>query len=313
MLTDAGTVAALLLLELKFMVRPPAGAGADKVSVRFPVPGAVTVEFNGEKLTDATTCTVRTALPYPAAEAVTVTGPKPKPVICGCATGTVAPEGMTTLVVESLALVASLSASVTVTAPGAFPDNVTGNATDCPRPTLRFVGSPIVPSRTTDTFALIPGIPGETGIAAIFAEPAAIPVIGTLTAVSFAMIVTLSGTVATLELLDRRFTLTPVAGAGEESRRDMFCTAPTPTVVVDGEKLKLAATLTVSLSPRNPGAEALMSADPRFTPFTCGAAAGVVAPCGMTTLDGVIVTLLVSLLESEIVTPPVGAAVARLT
>jgi hypothetical protein len=33
--TVAGTVATLVLLELKFIVKPPAGAGEDRFNVRF--------------------------------------------------------------------------------------------------------------------------------------------------------------------------------------------------------------------------------------------------------------------------------------
>ena len=48
--TLGGTVAALVLFELRFTVRPPAGAGADKVSVRFCVPVPAIVRLGGEKL-----------------------------------------------------------------------------------------------------------------------------------------------------------------------------------------------------------------------------------------------------------------------
>ena len=57
------------------------------------------------------------------------------------------------------------------------------------------------------------------------------------------------------------------------------------------------------------GAVALMLADPKLTPVTCGCVAGVVCPAGMVTLTGEIVTLLLSLLDSVTVTPPDGAAV----
>ena len=56
--TVAGTVAAPVLLELRFIVKPPAGAGADKFNVRFWVAIPVIVRLVGEKLAVAVTCTV---------------------------------------------------------------------------------------------------------------------------------------------------------------------------------------------------------------------------------------------------------------
>ena len=57
-LTVAGTVAAPVLLELKLMVKPPAGAGADRFRVRFCVAVPVIVRLVGEKLAVAATCTL---------------------------------------------------------------------------------------------------------------------------------------------------------------------------------------------------------------------------------------------------------------
>jgi hypothetical protein len=48
--TVKGTVATNGLLELRVTVKPPAGAGADKVSVRFWVAVPVIVRLAGEKL-----------------------------------------------------------------------------------------------------------------------------------------------------------------------------------------------------------------------------------------------------------------------
>ena len=58
MVTVAGTVATPVLLELRFITTPPAGAGADKFSVRFWVAVPVMVAVAGEKLAVAVTCTV---------------------------------------------------------------------------------------------------------------------------------------------------------------------------------------------------------------------------------------------------------------
>jgi hypothetical protein len=55
--TVAGTVATLMLLELRLMVRPPAGAGADRFKVRFCEAVPMMVAIAGEKLMVAVTCT----------------------------------------------------------------------------------------------------------------------------------------------------------------------------------------------------------------------------------------------------------------
>ena len=57
MVTVAGTVAAAVLLELKLIVTPPAGAGADNVNVRFCVAVPVMLRVVGEKLAVAATVT----------------------------------------------------------------------------------------------------------------------------------------------------------------------------------------------------------------------------------------------------------------
>jgi hypothetical protein len=77
--------------------------------------------------------------------------------------------------------------------------------------------------------------------------------------------------------------------------------------------VRVAATRTVWVAPVKPGADAVMTADPKLIPFTCGGVAGVVAPCGIVTVAGVIVNFVVSLLARVTTTPPTGAAVARLT
>lgn len=52
---------------------------------------------------------------------------------------------------------------------------------------------------------------------------------------------------------------------------------------------------------------------PKLMPFTCGCAAGVVAPAAMKTLVGVTVSFELSLLASVTVTPPDGAGVPNVT
>lgn len=55
--TVAGTVAVAGVLELTLMVMPPAGAAADRVSVRFCVVNPAMIRLGGVKLTVAVTCT----------------------------------------------------------------------------------------------------------------------------------------------------------------------------------------------------------------------------------------------------------------
>ena len=53
-----GTVATAVLVEARTMVNPPAGAGTDKVNVRFCVTVPVIVRVVGEKEAVPVTCTV---------------------------------------------------------------------------------------------------------------------------------------------------------------------------------------------------------------------------------------------------------------
>jgi hypothetical protein len=62
MFAVAGTVAAAVLLELKLIVTPPAGAGADRVNVRFCVAVPVMLILVGENAAVAATVTVLLAV-----------------------------------------------------------------------------------------------------------------------------------------------------------------------------------------------------------------------------------------------------------
>ena len=88
-----GTVATPELLELTFTIRPPDGAGAFKVSVRFWVPGALKVKLAGENdivvgplpeplpEPPADTCTVWFTVGQPKTSALMVTEPPVIPVM----------------------------------------------------------------------------------------------------------------------------------------------------------------------------------------------------------------------------------------
>jgi hypothetical protein len=58
MVTVAGTVAALVLLELRFKVTPPAGAGLDRTRYSCCVAPPFTVKLAGEKNTVSAVTTV---------------------------------------------------------------------------------------------------------------------------------------------------------------------------------------------------------------------------------------------------------------
>jgi len=81
--TVAGTVATAGLLELRFTVRPAAGAGPDSVSVRFCVVGPTMVRLLGEKPMLAVTWTVCALVVYPGAEAVMLADPTLAPTTWG--------------------------------------------------------------------------------------------------------------------------------------------------------------------------------------------------------------------------------------
>jgi len=86
-----------------------------------------------------------------------------------------------------------------------------------------------------------------------------------------------------------------------------------PTLGVRELVPELDVTWTGALAEVKPGAAAVMLADPRLTPLTCGCVDGNVFLAAMKTLPGVTLAVELLLLASEMVTPAVGAAAARLT
>ena len=217
---------------------------------------------------------------------------------------------MVTLGVDTVTFEVSPLARLTVRFEAAGAPSVTANAADWPGATVTLAGRLMVPKLFTVTLAV--ASVRLAALAWITVDPAATPVTGTETLSVFCAIVTLAGTVATLELLELRLTATPPAGANAESFSVRFGTSPTPRVNALGSKLRTPITFTVWLSPVKPTAEAVTVADPRATPATCAAVFGVVACSGMVTV-WVTVSLDESLLASVIVTPPTGAGVVRLT
>ena len=80
----------------------------------------------------------------------------------------------------------------------------------------------------------------------------------------------------------------------------------TPDVALGHGRTSAVFTLTVPLPPVYPAEDAVMVAEPKFTPVTCTAGDGVVAPGAIVTLAGTVATP-VLLLCSMIVAPSSGA------
>jgi hypothetical protein len=124
--------------------------------------------------------------------------------------------------------------------------------------------------------------------------------------------------VATLVLLELRLIASPLAGVGDRFNV-RSCAEPgpatmvSPTLGVRELAPELKVTWTGALAEVKPGADAVMLTDPRLTPLTCGCVVGNVFLAAMKTLPGVTVAVELLLLASEMVTPAVGAAAARLT
>ena len=110
------TVATLMLLELMLKVRPPEGAGPERVSVRFWVSVPESVRLSGEILIVAVTWTGLVVEVYTGALAVTLAVPRSFPITCGATAGCVWPASMVTLGGVTLTFGVSLD-SVTVTPP----------------------------------------------------------------------------------------------------------------------------------------------------------------------------------------------------
>lgn len=125
--TVDGTVATPVLSELKFMVTPLAGAGAERINETKRLAVPVIVKDAGKKLSVAVTCTVWLAEIKPVADAVIFADPKSTPVILGVDVGAVAPGGTRKLAGLTVTLLGSLLTRETNSPPaGAGLTNVTG-------------------------------------------------------------------------------------------------------------------------------------------------------------------------------------------
>ena len=113
--TVEGTDATVGSVEIRLIITPPAGAGNDRVRVRFCVPRPENESDGGANTAFAITCTVELAGAYPVAVAVILTVPKLTPDTVGWTAGTVCPAGMVTDAAESATFVGSPLASRIVT------------------------------------------------------------------------------------------------------------------------------------------------------------------------------------------------------
>jgi hypothetical protein len=160
------------------------------------------------------------------------------PVTCGCVAGDVAPALTKTLVGATVAIALLLLESATVTPPaGAALDSVIGNTAALPIATLVEAGTPTAAVRATVTVAAAFCMP--EAVAVMVADPGAAAVTGTLTAVVFAGIETVAGTVATLVFDELRLTLTAL-GRAADSISVRFCVPAALKVNAAGEKLIVA-------------------------------------------------------------------------
>ena len=113
--TVTGTLAIVVSLELRLIVRPPGGAGAERFSVRFWVATPVIVNVVGKKLRVSATFKFKLPAVYPGAETVRVADPKFTPFTCGGGDGVFCPLAMVMLLDETETVVGSLLVRVTAT------------------------------------------------------------------------------------------------------------------------------------------------------------------------------------------------------
>ena len=149
-------------------------------------------------------------------------------------------------------------------------------------------GSPILPALCTVMLAVVSAIFGDR-LAWITALPNASDVTGTDALVAPAVIVSVAGTVAMAVLLELRLRVRPPVGAGADRFNVRFCVMNPLIVMLDGVKLAVAFTWTEPLAGVYSSPDALMVAEPRFTPVTCGWGAGAVCPAAIVTVLGAIV------------------------
>jgi hypothetical protein len=215
--TDVGTVETAGVVELRSAVRPPEGAKAGRLSVRFWVEAMPEIVREGGLNvivgSAAPTCTAAAAPAISNAEALTTAFPLATPVICNGRTLAVAPCAITTAGTETVKTEGLLLETETYTPPaGAGLANVTGKSTVWPGWMLTPVGRTISDADVTVTVAEAAVHPGA--LAVTCAEPTPTPVMGTFALAAPGGNAILAGTAATVGVSERRFTISPAWGAG---------------------------------------------------------------------------------------------------
>jgi hypothetical protein len=215
----AGTVATSVFDELRFTLRPPAGAAPESVRVTLCGPNEVAVSVGCGHPTVAAIVTVWLEFVYPGADALIVVEPTLTPFTLGCVAGVVCPAAIVTVAGVTVALLGSALLKVTVTPPaGAATGSVTVKVAGPARGAVTPEGNPIGPAVTTVIDAVASGMK-VVALAWIVADPSATAVTVTVAVVAPLANVTVAGTVATAELLELVLTISPAAGAGADSVR----------------------------------------------------------------------------------------------
>jgi len=180
---------------------------------------------------------------------------------------------------------------------------------DWPSGTDTLLGIPIVPWFVTVTLLVVFGMLGNK-LAVIVALPAPVAVTGIVAVVEPAANVAVAGTVDTAVLLEVTLIVTPPVGATAERVAVIFDVFG-PVMLRVEESVTVAVTvLTAEVVAVNPGAEAVIVADPMFAAVNLGATEACVVPAGMVKVAG---TLMAGLLLVRVtVTPLVGAAIGIL-
>ena len=163
------------------------------------------------------------------------------PVTCGWMTGVVCPAGMVTNA-GMLTLAGSLLTSVTVTGDEGADDKLTFRATDWPRTRLRLAGTLTLPPGRTVTLVVASGM--LVPLAWITEEPGVPLVTGTFALAAPAGKVTVSGTVATLGLLELKLMVRPPEGAAAERFSAAFTVTAPVMVTLGCAKLTVAVICT---------------------------------------------------------------------
>jgi hypothetical protein len=242
------------------------------------------------------------------------TDPMLTPVTWGWTPGVVFPEAINTFAGDIVSLEVSSLDNDTVTPPvGAGDPNVMGKSIAVLRPALTLAGSVMLPGEVTVTLAVALVRFGVTVVAVIMVEPGPTVVTGTATLFWFAGMVTVNGTVAAF-VLEEFSVNVMLEGANTESVSERLCgSEPLASVRLAGKKLTEPVAFTTAVAAAKPFAVAVIVELPKSTPVTVGVNVDAVCPSAKKMVGDTRDTLVVSLLESDTVRPPLGAGVPNVT